>query len=280
MGNETQYLRSNYMKKLLKPIQVVFSLYGFLVFVAVLLVIFPLVVIASFFGKVKGGNFIYWLCQRWADIIFPLWGMHHNNRFETPHDTRRQYVFVFNHVSFMDIPMIMKTIRGQHFRILAKAELAKVPIFGFVYRQAAVMVNREDAEKRAKSVMQLKSVINKGISVLIAPEGTFNMTGHPLKDFYDGAFRVAIETQTPIKPILFLDGYDRLSPHSIFSLSPGRSRAVFMEEIPVAGLTIKEVPALKAKVYAKMEQRLRYYKASWITDETSAAVSNNKSMPA
>jgi len=126
------------------------------------------------------------------------------------------------------------------------------------------MVDRSSVEKRARSVKQLKSIINKGISVVIAPEGTFNMTGCPLKEFYDGAFRVAIETQTPIKPILFLDAYDRLSYRSIFSLSPGRSRAVYLQEISVEGLTVKDVKMLREKVYKLMEQKLIQYKASWI----------------
>ncbi len=229
-----------------------------------MLLIFPLVIIASLFGKVKGGNFIYRLCQFWTDMVLPLWGIHHTNLYDAPHDPARQYVFVFNHISYLDIPFIMKTVRKQHFRVLGKAELAKVPIFGFIYRQAVVMVDRSNPEKRAKSVRQLKSVINKGISVVIAPEGTFNTTHQPLKEFYDGAFRVAIETQTPIKPILFLDGYDRMSYKSILSLTPGRSRTVYLKEIPVEGFTLDDMQQLKAKVYKLMEEKLLEYKASWI----------------
>ena len=239
-------------------------MYGFLLFSAILILVFPLVIIASFFGKVKGGNFIYRICQLWADLVMPFWGIHHINRYETPHDRNRQYVFVFNHISYIDIPIIMKAVRKQHFRILGKAEMAGIPLFGFIYKQAVVMVDRSSVEKRARSVKQLKSIINKGISVVIAPEGTFNMTGCPLKEFYDGAFRVAIETQTPIKPILFLDAYDRLSYRSIFSLSPGRSRAVYLQEISVEGLTVKDVKMLREKVYKLMEQKLIQYKASWI----------------
>ena len=99
---------------------------------------------------------------------------------------------------------------------------------------------------------------------MIAPEGTFNMTTNPLKEFYDGAFKIAIETQTPIKPILFLDTYDRLNYKSIFSLTPGRSRAVYLEEISVDGLTGKDATMLKEKVYKLMEEKLVAYKASWI----------------
>jgi len=252
------------MKKLLFPVKVIYTIYAFALFIAFLFLVFPFVVAASFFGKEKGGNFIYRLCKFWAYSLYPLLGMWHKNYYEVPHDRKKQYVFVFNHISFFDIPIILTTIRHQHFRILGKAELGKVPIFGFVYRQAVVMVDRSSPENRAKSIRQLKSVINKGISVVIAPEGTFNTTHQPLKEFYDGAFKVAIETQTPIKPILFLDGYDRLGYESIFSLTPGKTRSVYLEEVPVQGLTINDVQDLKMRVYKIMEEKLIAYKASWI----------------
>ena len=112
----------------------------------------------------------------------------------------------------------------------------------------------------------MRSVLKKGISIIVFPEGTFNMTPNPLKDFYDGAFRVAIETQMPVKPILFLNTYDRMNYKSIFSLNPGKSRAIFLEEILVEGLTQKDVAMLKQKIYDLMDRKLREYKATWIID--------------
>ena len=255
------------MRFLVKFIQIIYVIYAFTLFTAFLLLIFPFVVIASFFGKIKGGNFIYKLCQVWADFVLFTMGIIHRAIFEAPHDRAKQYVFVFNHISFLDIPVLMKAIRGQHFRILGKAEMAKIPIFGFLYRNAVVLVERDNAANRAKSVLQLKSVLRKGISIGLSPEGTFNMTHEPLKEFYDGAFKIAIETQTPIKPILFLDTYDRLHYKSIFSLTPGRSRVVFLEEIKVDGLNMGDALFLKNKVYAAMDEGLRRYKASWIKEE-------------
>lgn len=252
------------MKPFFSPLRVLFSLYGFTVFVLMLLMMFPLVVGASFFGKIRGGNFIYRICQFWSDAVMLFWGIRHRNFLEAPHDKNKQYVFVFNHVSYMDIPVIMKAIRKQPFRILGKSEMANIPVFGFLYRNAVVMVDRSSAKRRAESVRQLKAFIRKGISVVIAPEGTFNMTNRPLKDFYDGAFKIAIETQTPIKPILFLDAYHRMHYKSIFTLLPGRSRAVYLEEVGVEGLTIDDLQVLKQRVYDLMEKKLVSYQAGWI----------------
>ncbi len=244
-----------------------FTIWGFLLFLAFLLLIFPLVIVASFFGKIRGGNFIYKLCMLWAGFVLFFTGIRTTYIYDgAKPDPATQYVFVFNHISYLDIPLLMKAIRHQHFRVLGKAELAKVPIFGFLYRCTVVLVERSNAAARAKSVLQLKSVLRKGISVVISPEGTFNMTGRPLKEFYDGALKIAIETQTPIKPILFLDAYDRLSYKSVFSLNPGKARIVYLDDIAVEGYKLNETKELKDKVYKLMEEKLKAYKASWIFD--------------
>jgi 1-acyl-sn-glycerol-3-phosphate acyltransferase len=142
--------------------------------------------------------------------------------------------------------------------------MSSVPLFGFIYRKAIVAVDRSSAVNRAESIRILKSIISKGISVVVFPEGTFNMTDKPMKEFYDGAFRLAIETQTAVKPVLFLDTYDRMHYKSIFSLTPGTCRILYLEEIPVTGLTTDDVPWLKQKVYGIMERKLIEHKASWI----------------
>ena len=142
--------------------------------------------------------------------------------------------------------------------------MVKVPIFGFIYKNAIVTVDRSSAENRIKSVLILKSVLKKGISILVFPERTINLTHHPLKEFYDGAFRIAVETQTPIKPVLVLNAYDRMHYKSIFSLNPGKSRSVFLPEVSVQGLTVKDVGMLKEKVFGMMKEELVRRGAGWI----------------
>lgn len=259
------------MKLLLKPLQILYSIYALLCFVAVMLVVFPLVIGVSFCGRIKGGNAIYRLCMFWGDCWFFLIGIWHRNIYESGeadskrYNSHEQFIYVANHISYLDAPIIVKTIRHP-MRALGKAEMSKVPIFGYIYKNAIVTVDRTDAERRAKSVRQLKAVLRRGISIFIFPEGTFNLTHRPLKEFYDGAFRIAIETQTPIRPVLFLHGYARLHYGSVFSLTPGRSRSVFLDPIPVNGYTMQDVPKLKQQVYELMERKLIEYKASWIKE--------------
>ncbi len=243
-----------------KTIGFIYSIYAFIVFIVVMLLLFPFFLIASFFGEIKGGNMMYIICRLWADIVLFLWGIYHKNIFEAPKAIDKPVVFVFNHISFIDIPIMMKVFRKQSIRILAKAEMAKVPIFGYIYRNATVMVDRASNEARAKSVIQLKKVLANNISIVISPEGTFNMTNKPLKEFYNGAFKIAVEMQTAIQPVLFLDAFDRLSYKSIFSMTPGKSRAVFLSAIEPENDALK----LKQKVFDEMESGLLKYKASWI----------------
>lgn len=255
------------MSYLLNPLRILYCIYAVIVFIALMFIVIPFVVIGSFFGKIRGGNFIYFICSIWGHAWLTLIGIFHKNIYEDPHDRSRQYIFVANHISYLDAPIIVCTIT-QRVRALGKSEMAKIPFFGFIYRNAIVTVDRSSATNRAKSVRVLKSVLKKGISIFIFPEGTFNETGRPLKDFYDGAFRIAIETQTPIKPILFLDGYNRMNYRSAFSLNPGRSRSVFLKEISTDGMTPDDIGRLKQEVYSRMEESLIAYKASWIGDVT------------
>jgi 1-acyl-sn-glycerol-3-phosphate acyltransferase len=198
--------------------------------------------------------------------LFFLWGINHKNIYETPHDSSKPVIFVFNHISYMDAMVILIAIRNQAIRGLGKVEISKIPLLGFMYKHAVIMVKRDDAEDRARSVADLKAAINDNISIILAPEGTFNMTTKPLTRFYDGAFRIAIQTQTPIKPLLFLDTYDRLNYNSLFSVKPGKSRVVYLDEVSVEGYTIDDVAALRQKVYDIMEAALIRYNASWIKE--------------
>lgn len=242
---------------------VLYSMYALILFIAIMLLVFPFAIIASFFGRIRGGNLVYRLCMLWGDIWFALVFIRVKKIYESPHEKNRPYIFVTNHTSYLDAAIIVKAFR-QPVRPLGKVEMSRVPVFGFIYEKAIVTVDRSSPENRAKTVSILNSILKKGISILVFPEGTFNMSGKPLKHFFDGAFRVAIESNTPIKPVLFLDAYDRMHQKRFFSLTPGICRCVYLEEVPVAGLTPNDVAFLRQKVFELMEKRLKHYGASWI----------------
>ena len=251
------------MRVLLRPLQLVYVLYAFLTFILLMIPVFIWSLLVLPLGKIKGGNLIYSACMAWADIWFELVFIKHKNIFLQKLKKDKSYIFVANHISYFDSAVIPKTFR-RPIRPLGKVEMAKVPIFGFIYKNTIVTVDRSSIANRTKSVHILKSILRKGISILVFPEGTFNMTHKPLKSFYDGAFRIAIETGTPIRPVLLLNTYDRLHYKSIFSFNPGKSRSVYLQEVSVEGLTSHDVAQLKARVYTMMEEALIKYGAKWI----------------
>jgi 1-acyl-sn-glycerol-3-phosphate acyltransferase len=251
------------MKIISKPFQYIYAVYAMILFVALMFLILPFVIIASFFGKIQGGNAVMRLAHWWADAWLFLIGIYHIRIVEEKLKPHQSYIYVSNHNSYMDIPQLLKAIPGR-LRVLGKAEMARVPVFGIIYKAAVVPVLRGSAEARAKSVEILKSVLNNEISIFIAPEGTFNMSEQPLGTFYDGAFRLAIETQTPIKPLLFLDATNRMHWRSLFAMSPGKLRTVYLEEISPEGYSPFDVEKLKKRVYDLMEAKLIEYKAGWV----------------
>src|SRR6266700_7491737 len=107
------------MKYLLMPIRLLYCLYATLTFVLLMFITIPFVTVGSFFGKIKGGNFIYRIGCCWGKGWFFLIGIWHKNRYEVPHDKSKQYIFVANHISYLDAPVIVKTLR-QPVRILGK----------------------------------------------------------------------------------------------------------------------------------------------------------------
>jgi 1-acyl-sn-glycerol-3-phosphate acyltransferase len=247
------------MKFLKRIIQVAYCIYAMLIFSCIMFVALPFVMLSLLGGKIKGGNFIYRICKLWAKVWYFFIGIKHQNIFEAPHDASRQYIFVANHISYIDIPPAVISLK-QAYRVLGKYEMVKYPVFGWIYRAAVILVDRSSPEMRAKSFRALKAALSKGISIFIFPEGTFNETGKPLKEFFDGAFRLAIETQTPIKPLLFVDTNERLNQYDIFSLTPGLSRVVYLQEISVQGYTKSDVQKLKQLTYNAMEAGLLKYR--------------------
>jgi 1-acyl-sn-glycerol-3-phosphate acyltransferase len=123
------------------------------------------------------------------------------------------------------------------------------------------MVDRSDPEKRAQSLRNLKMALEKHISIFIFPEGTFSMTDeYPLKSFFNGAFKLAIEMNIPIQPVLLVDSVDRMHFSSALTLTPGKHRVVYMETVEVSGYTLDQMDDLKDLVFKKMDEGMRRYR--------------------
>lgn len=198
------------------------------------------------------GNISYQFLKLWAwtfsklnRISYRIYGREHIH-------TGKAYIYLSNHTSFLDIPGVCLTVPRQ-IRMLAKKELLKFPVLGWIIRHASVIVDRSSNESRLKSLEHLKDVLRRGISVLIFPEGTQNRSDQPLQPFYDGAFRIAIETQQPILPMVILNAGKLMPPRKAF-IKAGAITIIVRPEIPTKGLKFNDIPALKEQVRQVMLQ--------------------------
>jgi 1-acyl-sn-glycerol-3-phosphate acyltransferase len=194
----------------------------------------------------------YW-SKGWLWII----GMPVKKMGEPP--PKGRYIVVVNHISYLDTFVLFHSIPG-YFRPHGKKEISKIPVVGFIYKQIVIMVDRSNIHSRASSLRLLWHVLDCEGNIIIFPEGTFNETSNKLKEFYDGAFRLAINTQTKILPMIFPDTVSRWHYSGWWKFQPGINRAVYLKPVDAAGLTMTDLPALKQKVYKMMESELNKYK--------------------
>ncbi len=231
-----------------------YVLYCSLLFISLFLLLFPVFLLLSFFGK-KGRKATWYVVKGWSYVWFTLIGMWVKCIYQAKPQKGRHYIVVANHTSYIDTPLIFRTIPF-FVRPLAKTELSRVPLFGFLYRQLAVLVDRSDSASKAKSVRLLRETLDKEGSIFIFPEGTFNETEQPLKNFYDGAFRLALETRTPILPVIYPDAVLRWHYRSFWSWSPGLNRAVILPEVDSSAFLPDNTEGFRQEVFAVMKEAL------------------------
>lgn len=239
-----------------KVLSGLYLLFGAVIFVAIMLAVLPFVLLASaILPMATGKRVILFLLRCWA-WLFTLtsffWIIPVN---KSKVNTKIPHIYVGNHGSYLDAVAVCIGI-PQFFSPLGKVEMTKIPIFGAIYKRIVVMIDRSSKESRERSVATLKSEIGAGASILIFPEGTMNKTAANLTEFYDGAFRIAIETQTPIQPFVMTNNRNLLPRVDPLKAHPGLMKIVFTPAVDVAGLAPEDLPMLKQKVFSLMEETI------------------------
>src|SRR5690606_1618894 len=112
----------------------------------------------------------------------------------------KQYIFCANHFSYLDIPVL--GYLKQRAVFVRKSSLAKIPVFGFMFKKIHIMVDREKLRSRYEALNRSMEVLGKGCSLFIFPEGGIITNAPPaMGRFKDGDFRVAKDKQIPIVPV-------------------------------------------------------------------------------
>lgn len=164
-------------------------------------------------------------------------------------------MLVANHTSMTDI-MLMLVVMKSPFVFVGKKELAKIPLFGYFYKRTCILVDRGNQRSRKEVFDRAQKRLSEGTSICIFPEGGVPDDRSLILDtFKDGAFRLAIDHQISIVPIVFHDNKKRFS-YKFFSGSPGKMRVKILPFIPTAGKTQLEKKELREKTRAVILEEL------------------------
>src|SRR5690554_365111 len=208
-----------------------------------IIVSFPILLVSIL--KESWYPYFFKLARFWAKFILTGMGFVWKIEREEIPETDKSYMFVANHTSMADIMLMLVSVKNP-FVFVGKKELAKIPLFGFFYKRTCILVDRNSESSRKAVFLMAQKRLKQGASICIFPEGGVPEEHIVLDTFKDGAFRLAINHQTPIVPMTFLDNKKRLS-YTFFSGGPGKMRVKIHPFIETKGLTIQDTKQVNEK---------------------------------
>lgn len=232
-----------------------YSLWAFFLFISMFAVLFPFFLISI---HVPGMYSLGPLLNRiWARIFFFCMGMPVRIEYRGERPARKgQYVFIANHFSFLDIPSM--GLLPYNFTFVGKSSLSKVPLFGYMYRNLHITVDRSNFRDRYETVNRSIEALREGKNLAIFPEGGIYTDNPPeMVRFKDGAFRVAIAEQIPLVPVTIPFNWIILPDDGLFLPRWSPQKLVIHEAIPTKGKTADDIPALKEQAFDVIDAELK-----------------------
>ena len=201
--------------------------------------------------KLKAAQFSWHFMRAWAAVfVFPILGINFKRIGKQP---ATNAIYIANHNSYLDTPAIAYCM-PYAMRFLAKSDLAKFPVFGFIYKHLIISVNRHSAKSRAQSMAEMRYWLGLGMPVLIFPEGRMNTTAEVLQPFHSGAFLLAKEFNLPVVP-LAIKGTKAVLPANNFALRPG---IISVEVLPALHpQDFTDINEIQAIAFVQMEIALK-----------------------
>jgi len=222
-----------------------------------ILILFPILFISIL--KESWYPFFFKIARLWAKIILIGMGFAYRIEREQKPEKGKSYMFIANHTSMADIMLMLVSVKNP-FVFVGKKELVKIPIFGFFYKRAVILVDRSSAKSRQAVFLRAQSRLKSGLSICIFPEGGVPEEHIDLDEFKDGAFRLAINHKTSIVPLTFADNKKRFS-YTFFSGSPGKMRVKMHKFLETENLTIDDTKSLNQKARAIILNQLKTFNA-------------------
>lgn len=200
-------------------------------------------------------NTPYFFLRLWSKIVMYGSGIRFNrNNFDIS-NLKAPYVIIANHTSVMDI-MLMFILNKQPMAFVGKAELLKLPIFGYIFKKLHIMVNRDDAKSRMKVFRACSHKLQKGICVCIFPEGGVPEEETFLDNFLDGPFAIALMNKVPLVTSTIC-GMKEILPFAYFRGKPGTANVYLNEITQTENLNKKDIQLLKEKSYQLINKQLK-----------------------
>lgn len=210
------------MKYLRLSATVLWRIWFYVLMAIPIICLLPFLLVAI--SREKWYGYFFVMARIWAKFILFGMGFYYKVRRDYELVPGKSYMIVANHTSMTDIMLMLAVIRNP-FVFVGKAELAKIPLFGFLYKRTCILVDRSSARSRKAVFDRAERRLQQGLSICIFPEGGVPEDETVLLDqFKDGAFRLAIEHHIPILPLSFPDNKRRFS-FTFLSGSPGIMRA-------------------------------------------------------
>jgi 1-acyl-sn-glycerol-3-phosphate acyltransferase len=190
----------------------------------------------------------------WARVVLHGSGYYVKVENKEKLKTDTNCLIIANHSSHMDVFLMLITCK-KPFVFVGKKELYSIPFFGYIYKRAAIMVDRSDSKSRFEVYGRANEMLEKGYNVCIFPETNYLDDTIILADFKRGAFKIAIENNLPIIPLVF---YDLKLKHPWYPKfgSLGKLRVKDLDKINVENLTEEDIPSLTIKAYNKIKHEL------------------------
>ncbi|MGZ8510028.1 MAG: 1-acyl-sn-glycerol-3-phosphate acyltransferase [Chitinophagaceae bacterium] len=227
----------------------IWAVWGIISFAITFLIIFIPSMLTYLVPDPKGSALFIKIARLWMNVWLRLVGCPVKVKGKNNFAKGTAYIVTCNHNSLMDVPLSSPYIPGAN-KTIAKKSFARIPLFGWFYSKGSVLVDRNSDASRRKSFEDMKKVLKQGMHMCIYPEGTRNRTNEPLKKFYDGAFKLAVETKTPVIPTLIFNTKKALPANKAFYFLPHKLEMHFLEPVAAEGNTVEQ---LKEKVFLIMK---------------------------
>jgi 1-acyl-sn-glycerol-3-phosphate acyltransferase len=234
----------------------IWAAWAAIVFISTMIIFLVPFLLFSYFEKDPKKTYRFISFSRiWMDVFLFLIGSPMHVKGKENFAPGENYIVLCNHNSFIDIPVSSPAIPGGN-KTIAKIEMARIPVFGMLYRTGSVIVDRKSDSSRKESYNKMKDVLAMGLHMCIYPEGTRNKSDKPMNVFHSGAFRLAVDTRKAIIPGIIFNTRKVLPANKTFYAMPHPVAIHFLP--PIQAEESDTADSLRLRVHEIMS---KYYSA-------------------